>query len=170
MADGNRSIRQREAWRVLAQASIETLTDDELHDLLQRATPTQVRAYCTLLVQWIREQQNDSEPKPKAARTKRSVERRSVTRIAAHARSNTVRVSARYRHGTAMLESIPGEIIAEAAAMLPDAKSAPDEPHNVVMPYNGRRILITFRRFEYTRGKTTLWFWTATGAAPLDRK
>jgi hypothetical protein len=32
-----------------------------------------------------------------------------------------------------MLESIPGEIIAKAAAILPDAKSAPDEPHNVVI-------------------------------------
>jgi len=55
-----------------------------------------------------------------------------------------------------MLESIPGEIIAKAAAILPDAKSAPDEPHKVAMRFNRRRILITFRRFEYTRGKTTL--------------
>ena len=68
-----------------------------------------------------------------------------------------------------MLESIPGKIISKAAAMLPDAKSAPDEPHNVAMPYNGRRILITVRWFECTRGKTTLWFWTATGAAPLEK-
>jgi hypothetical protein len=32
-----------------------------------------------------------------------------------------------------MLESIPSDIITKAAAMLPDAKSAPDEPHNVAM-------------------------------------
>ena len=44
-----------------------------------------------------------------------------------------------------MLESIPGEIIAKAAAILPDAKSAPNELHSVAMPYNGRRILIIFR-------------------------
>jgi hypothetical protein len=69
-----------------------------------------------------------------------------------------------------MLESIPGEIISKAAAMLPDANSAPDEPHNIAMPYNRRRILITFRRFQYTHGKTTLWFWTATGAALLEKK
>jgi hypothetical protein len=69
-----------------------------------------------------------------------------------------------------MLESIPGEIIAIAATMLPNAKSAPDAPHNVAMTFNRRRILITFRRFEYTHGKTSLWFWTATGAAPLEKK
>jgi hypothetical protein len=51
--------------RGFAQASIETLTDDEIHDLLQRATPTYVRAYCTVLVQWIREQQTTESRNPK---------------------------------------------------------------------------------------------------------
>jgi hypothetical protein len=69
-----------------------------------------------------------------------------------------------------MLESIPGEIIAKAAAILPDAKSAPDEPHKVAMRFNRRRILITFRRFEYTRGKTTLWLWSATSAQIIEVK
>jgi hypothetical protein len=48
-----------------------------------------------------------------------------------------------------MLESIPGEVIAKAAAMLPDAQSAPDEPHDVVIGHAGRRICITFRRLVY---------------------
>ena len=32
--------------RTYASAEIETLTDDELHDLLRRASPAQARAYC----------------------------------------------------------------------------------------------------------------------------
>ena len=41
---------------IVQQVPIEELTDDELHDLLKRATPTQLRAYCSLLVRSIREQ------------------------------------------------------------------------------------------------------------------
>jgi len=37
------------------QLDIEELTDDELHDLLKRSTPTQVRAYAFLLATWIRD-------------------------------------------------------------------------------------------------------------------
>jgi hypothetical protein len=37
------------------QLEIEQLTDDELHDLLKRSTPTQVRAYAFLLATWIRD-------------------------------------------------------------------------------------------------------------------
>jgi hypothetical protein len=35
------------------QVDIEELTDDELRDLLRRATPTQVRAYAFILATWI---------------------------------------------------------------------------------------------------------------------
>jgi hypothetical protein len=65
---------------------------------------------------------------------------------------------------SSMLESIPGEIIAKAAAMLPDADSAPDEPQHVEVRHGGPWIRITFRRFMYTHGKTTLWSWTAQSA------
>jgi len=37
------------------ELDIEQLTDDELHDLLKRSTPTQVRAYAFLLATWIRD-------------------------------------------------------------------------------------------------------------------
>jgi hypothetical protein len=40
--------------RTFAQAEIETLTDEELHDLLRRASAAQLRAYCMWLAQWIR--------------------------------------------------------------------------------------------------------------------
>jgi hypothetical protein len=70
-----------------------------------------------------------------------------------------------------MLESIPGEIISKAATMLPDAETAPDEAHNVEIRYGRRgRVRITFRRFMYTRGNTSRWCWTATGAARLRDK
>ena len=63
-----------------------------------------------------------------------------------------------------MLGNIPGEIIAKAAAMLPDAKSAPDELQYVEVRHGGHWIRITFKRFVYTRGKTARWYWTATSA------
>jgi hypothetical protein len=63
-----------------------------------------------------------------------------------------------------MLESIPGEVIAKAAAMLPDAQSAPDEPQYVEVRHAGHWIRITFRRFVYARGETTRWCWTAESA------
>ena len=68
-----------------------------------------------------------------------------------------------------MLESIPGEIIAKAAAMLPDAQSAPDEPQYVEVRQAGHWIRITFRRFEYVRGETTRWYWTAESAEKAPR-
>jgi hypothetical protein len=40
--------------RTFERAEIETLTDEELQDLLRRASPSQVRSYCTWLVHWIR--------------------------------------------------------------------------------------------------------------------
>jgi len=52
--------------RTFARAEIETLNDDELHDLLQRASPAQVRAYCIWLVQWIRIKQRTEAPNPVA--------------------------------------------------------------------------------------------------------
>ena len=63
-----------------------------------------------------------------------------------------------------MLESIPEEIIAKAAAMLPDAESAPDEPQYVEVRHGGHWIRITFRRYVYASGKTTGWYWTAASA------
>ena len=66
-----------------------------------------------------------------------------------------------------MLASIPGAIIAKAAAMLPDAENAPDEPQDVEVRHGGHWIRITFRRFEYARGETTRWYWTAESAEKL---
>jgi hypothetical protein len=43
--------------RTFARAEIEALDDEELRDLLQRASPAQNRAYCIWLVQWIRTKQ-----------------------------------------------------------------------------------------------------------------
>ena len=50
--------------RTFASAEIESLTDDELQDLLRRASPSQLRAYCTWLVQWIRMKQRSEEIAP----------------------------------------------------------------------------------------------------------
>jgi hypothetical protein len=66
-----------------------------------------------------------------------------------------------------VLASIPGEDITRAALSLPDATSAPDEPHYVEIRHRGRRILITFNRIEYkAAGNKTKahWSWTATSA------
>jgi hypothetical protein len=63
-----------------------------------------------------------------------------------------------------MLESIPGDILAKAAAMLPDAQSAPDEPQYVEVRHAGHWIRITFRKFVYTHGKAARWYWTAESA------
>ena len=67
-----------------------------------------------------------------------------------------------------MLASIPGEDMAKAAMMLPDAASAPDEPHHVEIQRGSRRIRIAFTRFKYKRGKTILWFWTADSAVIVE--
>jgi hypothetical protein len=67
-----------------------------------------------------------------------------------------------------MLASIPGDDITRAALTLPDAASAPDEPHYVEIRHRGRRILITFNRIEYkAAGNKTKahWAWTASSAA-----
>ena len=40
--------------RTFQRAEIETLNDEELRDLLQWASPAQIRAYCIWLVRWIR--------------------------------------------------------------------------------------------------------------------
>jgi hypothetical protein len=64
-----------------------------------------------------------------------------------------------------MLDAIPGVYITRAALTLPDAAGAPDEPHYVEIRRRGRRIRITFNRFEYKRGKTAHWSWSASSAA-----
>jgi hypothetical protein len=67
-----------------------------------------------------------------------------------------------------MLASIPGEYITKAAMMLPDAISALNKPHHVEIRRRGRRIRITFKRFEYKRAKKTPWLWTADSAVIVD--
>jgi hypothetical protein len=60
--------------RASRQLDIEQLTDDELHDLLKRSTPTQVRAYAFLLATWIRDSrdcQPDTPAVTKLSRKKR---------------------------------------------------------------------------------------------------
>ncbi len=73
-----------------------------------------------------------------------------------------------------MLSLIAGEDITRAALTLPEATSAPDEPHYVEIRLRGRhrlrgrRILITFNRIEYkAAGNKTKahWSWTASSAA-----
>ena len=49
---------------IYQQVPIEDLTDDELQDLLKRATPTQLRAYCSLLVRLIREHNKREDTAP----------------------------------------------------------------------------------------------------------
>jgi hypothetical protein len=58
--------------RTFARAEIEALDEEELRDLLQRASPAQVRAYCVWLVQWIRTNHaNRSIPSIEMSRTKK---------------------------------------------------------------------------------------------------
>jgi hypothetical protein len=57
--------------RVYARAEIETLTDDELQDLLRRAPPAQVRAYCIWLAQWARMKRRSEASAPLIEDTKR---------------------------------------------------------------------------------------------------
>jgi len=66
-----------------------------------------------------------------------------------------------------ILASITGEYIARAVLKLPDAADAPDEPHYADVWYAGRHFRLTFRRFRYTRRKTTRWFWTCEEATLL---
>src|SRR5215510_4126247 len=54
------------------ELDIEQLTDDELHDLLKRSTPTQVRAYAFLLATWIRD---SAEPQTEGSVVKHPDER-----------------------------------------------------------------------------------------------
>ena len=49
---------------IYQQVPIEDLTDDELQDLLKRATPTQLRAFCSLLVRSIREHNSREDAAP----------------------------------------------------------------------------------------------------------
>ena len=69
-----------------------------------------------------------------------------------------------------VLASIPGEHIARAAMSLPEARDAPDEPQYVELHLDGRRLLLTFKRFKHKRGKTTRWFWTAERAEIIKTK
>lgn len=55
-----------------------------------------------------------------------------------------------------MVAEIPGEFLARASAALPDAASASKEPHYAeVRLEDGRRVVITFKRFFYKRHKTS---------------
>jgi hypothetical protein len=63
------TVKRGEASREL---DVEQLTDDELHDLLKRSTPTQVRAYAFLLATWIRD---SAERQTEESTVKRSNER-----------------------------------------------------------------------------------------------
>jgi hypothetical protein len=70
-----------------------------------------------------------------------------------------------------MLASIPSEDITRAALTLPEAASAPDEPHYVEIRRRGRRILITFKRLEYKapgKKRRARWSWTASSAALIE--
>jgi len=76
-----------------------------------------------------------------------------------------------------ILSLIAGEDITRAALTLPEATSAPDEPHYVEIRLRGRhrlrgrRILITFNRIEYkAAGNKTKahWSWTASSAALVE--
>ena len=72
-----------------------------------------------------------------------------------------------------ILATIPGEHIARASAQLPDAGTATDAPHQIIVTLpapDGRRVLLTFKRFRHKRGKTTRWFWTAEHAEVLALK
>jgi len=53
---------------------IEDLTDEELHDLLKRDTPTQLRAYCSLPVGSIREQISRENAAPLVSEIAKCVE------------------------------------------------------------------------------------------------
>jgi len=59
---------------IYQQVPIEDLTDDELQDLLKRATPTQLRAYCSLLVDAIREQISRENAAPLVSEIAKCVE------------------------------------------------------------------------------------------------
>ena len=56
------------------QIRIEDLTDEELHDLLKRGTPTQLRAYCSLPVGSIREQISRENAAPLVSEIAKCVE------------------------------------------------------------------------------------------------
>ena len=66
-----------------------------------------------------------------------------------------------------VLATIHREHIAKAAAALPAAASATDAPHRMAITLprpDGRRILLTFRRFRHKPGETTRWFWSVVSA------
>ena len=61
--------------RVYASAEIETLTDDELQDLLRRASPAQARAYCIWLAQWARMKRRSEESGPLVEARKKNIKK-----------------------------------------------------------------------------------------------
>jgi hypothetical protein len=77
-----------------------------------------------------------------------------------------------------VLATIPSDIITLALQTLPDAQTAPDEPHLVQIQHNQRWVRITFKRFKHTnsrtrsqyrRGKPTpRWLWTAEHAQVIE--
>jgi len=61
--------------RAYANAEIETLTDDELQDLLRRASPAQARAYCIWLAQWVRMKRRSEESDPLMEDAQKSIKK-----------------------------------------------------------------------------------------------
>jgi hypothetical protein len=61
---------------IYQQVPIEDLTDDELQDLLKRAAPTQLRAYCSLLVRVIREHISRENAAPLAREVAKHVKKK----------------------------------------------------------------------------------------------
>jgi hypothetical protein len=70
-----------------------------------------------------------------------------------------------------ILSAIPGEFIAAAAIELPDAETCEEEYQQAILMVPGQgRVLFTFRRFDYKRGKMRRWFWTAERAVRLQNE
>ena len=59
--------------RAFASADIETLTDEELQDLLRRASPAQARAYCIWLAQWARMKRRSEANAPSKEGVKKKI-------------------------------------------------------------------------------------------------
>ena len=58
-----------------ASAEIESLTSDELQDLLRRATPRQLCAWCALLVEWVKIRQRSEDAAPLVDKVKSSLKK-----------------------------------------------------------------------------------------------
>ena len=56
--------------RTFVRAEIESLSDEELQDLLRRATPLQMKAYIVWLVEWVQMKQRSEDAAPLVRETK----------------------------------------------------------------------------------------------------